>query len=169
MDDMAQNEQCQVPCGEIRDLRASLATLINAVDVSTATTELRVRRVEEGVSNYVKFMAEAREFFVRRDTQEEEAKKREDELKAFHELRDKEIKKALSIRDKRIMWAIAALTLLVAFIGIVLALPPAITALKDLLRSDVNWNHIFTTLQTYTAHMSRPQDATVTAIIEGRP
>jgi hypothetical protein len=162
MDDMAQNEQCQVPCGEIRDLRASLATLINAVDVSTATTELRVRRVEEGVSNYVKFMAEAREFFVRRDTQELE-------LKKFHELRDSEIKADLSARDKRIMYAIAALTLLVAFIGIVLALPPAITALKDLLRSDVNWNHIFTTLQTYTAHMSRPQDATVTAIIEGRP
>lgn len=165
---MAQNEQCPAPCIEIKELRTSLAALIGAVGVSTATSELRLKRVEDGVSNYVRFMAKAEEFFVRRDTQEEEAKKREDKLKAFHELRDKEIKEALSIRDKRIMWAIAALTLLVAFIGIVLALPPAITALKDLLHSDVNWHHIFATLQTYTAHMSRPQDATVTAIIEGR-
>ena len=80
---MAENEpDCSEGC-------RALSRLDGTVKSFTATTDLRVKRVEEGVSNYIKFMAEARDFFTEHRIREQE---REKQLN----LRDQEIKDALA-------------------------------------------------------------------------
>jgi hypothetical protein len=85
MDEMAEQSSCQIPCGEIKEMRGALAKLINTVAVSTATTDLRVKRVEDGVSNYVKFMTEARTFFA-------DGRAAKDAEQKFRDIRDEENK-----------------------------------------------------------------------------
>ncbi len=132
----------------------ALSELTGAVNTIVATTDLRVKRVEDGVSNYVKFMAEAREFFT-------DHKAREEETKKFRDTRDAEIKDDLMKRDNKIMKAIGLVAILIAIIGALLALPPAIASLKDLLRSDINWHKIIglRTDDFVTSHLKLPQTA----------
>ena len=145
-----QSGMCQVPCAKIADVERSLATLVNTVGINTATTELRVRRVEDGVSNYVKFMARMDEFIVKHDATVEANER-------FHNIRDQEIKDTLGKRDKRLMVALSVLALLVALLAAALALPPAIASVKDLLKADLNWHKLIGSEATMARQSAAPQ------------
>lgn len=73
---------CSNGCRALSDLAGAVKTIV-------ATTEIRMKRVEDGMSNNVRFMGEARDFFTEHRTREQE---REKHLNR----RDQEIKDALA-------------------------------------------------------------------------
>ena len=145
--EMADVEKCTAPCDKIVLVDATVTELAQTIGVFIATTDLRVKRVEDGVSNYIRFMARADEFFTAHKT-------REDDQIKFHNTRDQEIKDTLIKRNNMTLIALGILSLFIGLLGGALAIPPAVVAVKDLLKSDVHWPKIFTVKQIDTARNS---------------
>ena len=132
---MCQFRDCSEGC-------QALAELTGAVNTVVATTELRLKRVEDGVSNFRAFQTEARDFFAEHRATEVE---REKQLNK----RDQEIKDSLetyhTLQQTRQWWimfgvGVLGLGLMIGF-GI-FAIPPAIQSIRDLLKSDIHLPHI---------------------------
>lgn len=131
--------------GQFRDCSEgcqALTELTGAVKTVAATTELRLKRVEDGVSNFRAFQTEARDFFAEHRATEVE---REKQLNK----RDQEIKDSLetyhTLQQTRQWWIMFGMSVLglVLMIGFgIFAIPPAIQAIRDLLKSDIHLPHI---------------------------
>jgi hypothetical protein len=109
MDEMGQLRDCSEGCKALNDLTGTVNTVV-------ATTDLRLKRVEDGVSNFRAFQAEARDFFAEHRATEVE---REKQLNK----RDQEIKDSLdkyhmiqSNRQFWLMWAIGVLGAMIALL-----------------------------------------------------
>ena len=109
MDEMGQFRDCSEGCKGLNDLTGAVNTVV-------ATTDLRLKRVEDGVSNFRAFQAEARDFFAEHRATEVE---REKQLNK----RDQEIKNALdkyhTVQGNRqfwLMWAVGVLGAMIALL-----------------------------------------------------
>ena len=120
MDEMGQLRDCSEGCKALNDLTGTVNTVV-------ATTDLRLKRVEDGVSNFRAFQAEARVFFAEhRATEVEREKqlnKRDQEIKDSLSDRASETKNALdkyhmiqSNRQFWLMWAIGVLGAMIALL-----------------------------------------------------
>jgi hypothetical protein len=120
MDEMGQFRDCSEGC-------QALTELTGAVNTVVATTDLRLKRVEDGVSNFRAFQTEARDFFAEhRATEVEREKqlnKRDQEIKDSLAARASETKDALekyhavqSNRQFWLMWAVAVLGAMIAIL-----------------------------------------------------
>ena len=133
---MCQFRDCSEGCQALTELTGAVKTVV-------ATTELRLKRVEDGVSNFRAFQTEARDFFAEHRATEVEREKQlnkrdqeiKDSLKTYHTLQQ--------TRQWWIMFGVSVLGL-VLMIGFGLfAIPPAIQSIKDLLKSgDLHLPHI---------------------------
>jgi len=128
MDEMGQNRDCSEGCQALTELTGAVNTIVN-------TTEIRLKWLEDGLSNNIAFQKRVTSFCDRHDATEVE---REKQLNK----RDQEIKDSLenyhAIQETR-QWRIG----LVLVIGFGLfAIPPAIQAIRDLLKSDIHLPHI---------------------------
>ena len=121
---MADENNCVIPCERIKEVDDSLRKLTNTVSTFVAVTDLRVKRVEEGVSNYIKFMAEAQDFFTyaraKAETEEKFHNKRDEEIRdaantaAFHIKTDlDERHEKADKRDRMFKWGMSFATLVV--------------------------------------------------------
>lgn len=106
---MCQFRDCSEGCQALTELTGAVKTVV-------ATTELRLKRVEDGVSNFRAFQTEARDFFAEHRATEVE---REKQLNK----RDQEIKDCLetyhtvqSNRQFWLMWAIGVLGAMIALL-----------------------------------------------------
>jgi hypothetical protein len=106
----AVQEACEYLCATVTKLEGS-------VDKGFAVLDLRVGRVEEGVSNYRDFQVEARKFFVENTTQ------RAAEID-FRNCRDQEIREALEKHYR-------ASTLRISIVGAAIALAIFLLALTQ--------------------------------------
>ena len=131
---MGQNRDCSEGCQALTELTGAVKTVV-------ATTELRLKRVEDGVSNFRAFQTEARDFFAEHRATEVEREKQlnkrdqeiKDSLKTYHTLQQ--------TRQWWIMFGVSVLGL-VLMIGFgIFAIPPAIQAIRDLLKSDIHLPH----------------------------
>ena len=156
MEEMGQNRDCSEGCQALTELTGVINTVV-------ATTDLRLKRVEDGVSNFRAFQTEARDFFAEHRATEVE---REKQLNK----RDQEIKDSLetyhTLQQTRQWWimfgvGVLGLVLMIGF-GI-FAIPPAIQAIRDLLKSDIHLPHfVVQGPAATTAHNHQPaQDAQI--------
>ena len=131
---MGQNRDCSEGCQALTELTGVINTVV-------ATTDLRLKRVEDGVSNFRAFQTEARDFFAEHRATEVEREKQVNK-------RDQEIKDSLetyhTLQQTRQWWimfgvGVLGLVLMIGF-GI-FAIPPAIQAIRDLFKSDIHLSH----------------------------
>ena len=132
---MAQFRDCSEGC-------QALTELTGAVNTVVATTDLRLKRVEDGVSNFRAFQVDARDFFAEHRATEVE---REKQLNK----RDQEIKDSLenyhALQQNRQWWIMFGMGVLSFFVAVafgLLTVPPAIQAIKELFKSDIHLPHI---------------------------
>lgn len=104
-------------------------------------------RVEEGVSNFRQFQTKGLDFFSRSD-------ERAITEQQFHNKRDQEIKDALLAHNSRQTFMLGLLMFIVAALGVVLALPPAIKALHD---TGIHFPKIFTLTAPQQAYNSQQE------------
>ena len=132
---MGQNRDCSEGCQALTELAGAVNTIVG-------TTELRLKRLEDGLANNIAFQKRVTAFCERHDATEVE---REKQLNK----RDQEIKDALgnyhTLQQDRQWWimfgvGVLGLGLMIGF-GI-FAIPPAIQSIRDLLKSDIHLPHI---------------------------
>ena len=159
---MCQFRDCSEGCQALTELTGAVKTVV-------ATTELRLKRVEDGVSNFRAFQTEARDFFAEHRATEVEREKQlnkrhqeiKDSLETYHTLQQ--------TRQWWIMFGVSVLGL-VLMIGFgIFAIPPAIQSIKDLLKSDIHLPHIVVQGPASTTAYKQPaQDAQNPLLTETR-
>jgi hypothetical protein len=134
MEEMGQNRDCSEGCQALTELAGAVNTIVG-------TTEIRLKRLEDGLANNIAFQKRVTAFCERHDATEVE---REKQLNK----RDQEIKDALgnyhALQQDRQWWimfgmSVLALVLMIGF-GL-FAIPPAIQSIRDLLKSDIHLPH----------------------------
>ncbi len=159
---MGQNRDCSEGCQALTELAGAVNTIVG-------TTELRLKRLEDGLSNNIAFQKRVTVFCERHDATEVE---REKQLNK----RDQEIKDALETyhmvqQDRQwwIMFGMSALALILMIGFGLFAIPPAIQSIRDLLKSDIHLPHIVGQgPAATTAHKQPAQDARVPLLTETR-
>jgi hypothetical protein len=118
---------------------------ISALERKMAAVETNQAMLIQGVANFRDFQAEGRDFYSRSD-------ERSIAEKEFHNKRDQEIKDALMAHNNRQTLMLALLMVIVAALGIILAIPPAIKALHD---TGIHFPKIFTLTAPQQAYNSK--------------
>jgi hypothetical protein len=162
MDEMGQNRDCSEGCQALTELAGAVNTIVG-------TTEIRLKRLEDGLANNIAFQKRVTAFCERHDATEVE---REKQLNK----RDQEIKDALgnyhTLQQTRQWWIMFGVSVLglVLMIGFgIFAIPPAIQAIRDLLKSDIHLPHIVGQgLAAATARKQPALDARIPLLPETR-
>ena len=105
---------CETVCNTVTQLEGK-------IDKNLAVLDLRVRRVEEGVSNFRDFQVEARQFFTESKTREDQ---RDKDLKLYNEEVANNLKyhdKISSSHSRKVNFRLTIFGLILTFLALVVA------------------------------------------------